>query len=138
MGSLEASPTPQGTGRVSLRLKKLREQAGLTQQQLANRAGISYFTIAKIEQGNTKNPSTTVLYKLSTALGFDIDEFLGKSVKASLRKPKIKFVYSDIGGVLVHTESAFFQHLAILYDRPIDRIRAVYHTYVPYACIGRL
>src|SRR5688572_3834321 len=121
MGSLEA---------LGQRLKRLRTTTGLSQQAVAAKAGISYFTLAKIEQGATKAPSATVLYKLSAVLGFDIDELLGKK-PASQPKSKIKFVYSDIGGVLVHTESAFFQHLSVIYNRPLDKIRAVYHLYIP-------
>src|SRR3990167_4194136 len=31
-----------------------------------------------------------------------------------------------------------FQSLSLLYNRPIDKVRAVYHTYMPLACQGKL
>lgn len=129
MGSLEAA---------GARLRALRVNAGLTQQQLADKAGISYFTIAKLEQGSTKAPSATVLYKLSNSLGFDIDEFLGRSSSQPSTRIPVKFIYFDIGGVLVHTESVLFHHLSSDLNRPTDRVKAIYYNYVAIACRGKL
>ena len=44
-----------------------RQKAGLTQQQLATRAGISTSTLSEIE-GGTRNPLISTLNKIDTAL----------------------------------------------------------------------
>jgi transcriptional regulator with XRE-family HTH domain len=56
------------------RLKELRERAGLTQQQLAERAGMNRFGIAKLEQGVTKPWWESVL-ALANALGVTPNDF---------------------------------------------------------------
>jgi len=38
------------------RLQKARQNAGLTQQELCQKAGLSYSTLAKIERGAIKAP----------------------------------------------------------------------------------
>jgi len=52
----------------SKRLKQLREQAGLSQQDLADRADMHRFGIAKIEQG-LREPSWATVQALAKALG---------------------------------------------------------------------
>jgi transcriptional regulator with XRE-family HTH domain len=39
------------------RLQEARQKAGLTQQQMCHKAGLSYSTLAKIERGAIKAPS---------------------------------------------------------------------------------
>ena len=56
------------------RLKELREAAGLTQQQLAERAGMNRFGVAQLEQGRNKPGWETVLI-LSPALGVSCEAF---------------------------------------------------------------
>jgi transcriptional regulator with XRE-family HTH domain len=57
-----------------VRLRELREQAGLTQQQLANAAGLHRFGIAKLEQG-VREPSWATVKALCDALGVDCTAF---------------------------------------------------------------
>jgi transcriptional regulator with XRE-family HTH domain len=57
------------------RLKELREQAGLTQPQLADRAGMNRFGIAKLEQGVSK-PSWESVIALCQALNVTPNEFI--------------------------------------------------------------
>src|SRR5947208_15649317 len=57
------------------RLKELRERAGLTQPQLAERAGMNRLGIAKLEQGVTK-PSWETVIALCKALKVSCDAFL--------------------------------------------------------------
>jgi transcriptional regulator with XRE-family HTH domain len=54
------------------RLRELREQAGLTQQQLAERAGIHKLTVAKFEQG-LREPGWSTVQALVDALGVSCD-----------------------------------------------------------------
>ena len=54
------------------RLKRARKDRGLTQEQLAERAGLSTRHIAKIEKGDV-NPSFEVLSTLVKTLGVSFD-----------------------------------------------------------------
>ncbi|HYT92782.1 MAG TPA: helix-turn-helix transcriptional regulator [Gemmataceae bacterium] len=56
------------------RLKELREAAGLTQQQLAQRAGLHKLSVAKLEQG-LREPSWATVQALAAALGVDCQAF---------------------------------------------------------------
>lgn len=62
-----------------MEIKKLREQKGMKQKELAEEMGIERSTIAKWETGAT-NPATEKLPKLARILGCTIDAlFEGKS-----------------------------------------------------------
>ena len=50
-------------------LKASREAAGLTQEQLAERAGLATRTISALEQGTRKRPQPRTTEALATALG---------------------------------------------------------------------
>jgi transcriptional regulator with XRE-family HTH domain len=56
-------------------LKELRMQAGLTQQQLAEKAGVGQRTISHLEQG-VQEPVWSTLLALADALGVDCTAFL--------------------------------------------------------------
>ena len=55
------------------RVRELREKNGLTQEQLANRVGVSRQTIISIETGRY-NPSLVLAYKLAKNFGRSIEE----------------------------------------------------------------
>lgn len=57
-----------------LRLRELREAAGLTQQQLGEKAGMAYQTIAKYERG-ASIPTWPVVERLADALKVKTDAF---------------------------------------------------------------
>jgi transcriptional regulator with XRE-family HTH domain len=52
------------------RLKELRRRAGITQQALAQSAGLSVSTVARLEQGGRPAPETVAL--LARALGVPV------------------------------------------------------------------
>jgi len=60
---------------VGRRLKESRQKLGLTQEQLAERAGLHYSYIGQVERGD-KNPSLKSLYRLAGALNVGIDYLL--------------------------------------------------------------
>ena len=62
-------------------LSKLRKEKGLTQEGLAQKAGISFHTLVKIEGGGIKNPKIETVIKLAGALGITIDDLVSKSKK---------------------------------------------------------
>ena len=59
-------------------VKEYRRQKGLTQQKLAEKTGLSFNTITKIEQGIGDSPTLKTLVKLADALGVSIDELVGR------------------------------------------------------------
>jgi transcriptional regulator with XRE-family HTH domain len=59
----------------AMRLKRLREQQGLTQEALAKKAGISRAYLARLEMGR-HDPHLSRLRKLAKALGVSAAELL--------------------------------------------------------------
>jgi transcriptional regulator with XRE-family HTH domain len=53
-------------------LERLRKAAGLSQVALAQKAGVSHYTIHRIEN-NLVTPKQATLQKLATALGVTVD-----------------------------------------------------------------
>lgn len=62
----------QAEPRLRVRLKERRAEAGLTQAQLADRAGLSRKTINTAENG-VFAPSTTVTLRIAAALGLTVE-----------------------------------------------------------------
>lgn len=58
-----------------VRLKLIRERKALTQQQLAERAGVNRVTITRLEHGNDQ-PFPTTVRKLADALGVDPEDLM--------------------------------------------------------------
>lgn len=54
--------------------RDLREQAELTQAQLAERAGVEQTTISQLELGKVRNPKYGTVEALALALGKDVRE----------------------------------------------------------------
>ena len=65
------------------KLKKLREDRGLTQYELAEIAGISVVTLNKIESSDLAKPFAKTLNKIAQALGVGIDELSESERKSS-------------------------------------------------------
>lgn len=57
-------------------LKRLRAARGLTQEQLANAAGLNRVSLARLETGEMTNPSLDTLERLATALGVSVLDML--------------------------------------------------------------
>jgi transcriptional regulator with XRE-family HTH domain len=58
-------------------LKTLREAKGLTQDQLAKKAGVTEAYVSMLESGKRKAPSLPALQRLAKALGAPVAELLG-------------------------------------------------------------
>jgi len=63
---------------LSSNIKKLRKKHHLSQEQLAQKAGITYSTLIKIESGSNKNPTLETLTKLANVFKIKIDELVGR------------------------------------------------------------
>ena len=61
---------------IAQNIKKLRKQFKLSQEELAQKAGITYSTLIKIESGANKNPTITTVRKIALALNIGIDNLL--------------------------------------------------------------
>jgi transcriptional regulator with XRE-family HTH domain len=60
---------------VGRNVKRIRQEKGLTQEQLAELSGFSQQYISGLEQGR-RNPTIVSLYELATALGVSHMELL--------------------------------------------------------------
>jgi len=79
------------------RIKMLREEKGMTQQELADKIGGAKSTIAMYEKGDRK-PSLEVLVKLSQIFDCTMDYLMGKSEmrnRVELDVPKMLLGYKD-------------------------------------------
>ena len=65
----------------SQRLRTLREGAGLSQQDLADRAGLNRFAVAKLEQG-IREPAWETALALARALDVPLTSFVEADVAA--------------------------------------------------------
>src|SRR5579883_3414383 len=86
------------------RVQRARQAAGLTQQALCQKAGLSYSTLAKIERGAIKTPSIFTIQNIATALDTSLDELVGTASPQKQRQRSrsgTQFVYFDINGCLV-------------------------------------
>ena len=68
--------------RFGKQLQRLRTSRGLTQEQLAVKAGLVRVYVTKLEQGE-HDPTLTMLVRLAKALRVSVTELLGESVSAS-------------------------------------------------------
>jgi len=59
-------------------LKQLRKQKGWSQQKLAEKTGLSFNAITKIEQGRAEHPTLKTLIKLADIFEVSIDELVGR------------------------------------------------------------
>ena len=93
------------------RLQLARKRAGLTQQELCQKAGLSYSTLAKIERGAIRTPSVFTVAHIAAATGTPLEDLLDVA-PSSLASPSpanakkrsktgVRFVYFDVNGVLV-------------------------------------
>lgn len=122
------------------RLQEARQKAGLTQQSLCQKAGLSYSTLAKIERGAIKSPSIFTIQSIAAAIGVSLDELVGAPPKIQKQrlhsKSGVSFVYFDINGCLVHFYHQAFTKIAIDCDLPSDVVETAFWHYNDKICRG--
>src|SRR5205085_3806786 len=92
------------------RLQLARKRAGFTQQELCQKAGLSYSTLAKIERGAIRSPSVFTVRAIAGATGTSLESLLDlpSSLSSPALPPKkrsktgVTFVYVDINGTMIH------------------------------------
>jgi len=123
------------------RLQNARQTAGLTQQQLCQKAGLSYSTLAKIERGAIKSPSIFTIGQIAAALGTSLDALVGVSVPALAKKRSktgISFAFFDINGCLVRFFHRAFTKLAQDTGASADVIETTFWHYNDAVCKGEM
>jgi transcriptional regulator with XRE-family HTH domain len=61
-------------GQIGIRIRELRESRGLTQSEVASRAGVTPSAINSIESGRTKEPSASTVAAIARAIGVGVKE----------------------------------------------------------------
>jgi transcriptional regulator with XRE-family HTH domain len=61
---------------LALRIRAFRKLKGLTQQQLADRMGVSVAVLGSLERG-TRRPDSKLMQRIAESLGIDYDELTG-------------------------------------------------------------
>src|SRR5215210_7492152 len=64
----------EGDAPFGERLRRLRESAGLTQEELASRAGLTAKAVSALERGERKRPYPHTVRSLADALGLSEEE----------------------------------------------------------------
>lgn len=61
---------------IGANIKKRRMKQGLSQEDFAQKSGVKYTTLTKIESGVIKKPSVLVMAKIAKALNVSIENLL--------------------------------------------------------------
>ena len=126
---------------LGLTLQRARQAANLTQQQLCQKAGLSYSTLAKIERGAIKAPSIFTIQTIARVLGLSLDELVGVSGgEPVVRRSKagVSFVFFDINGCLVRFFHRAFTAIAKDTGASPDLIETTFWQYNDAICKGEL
>jgi FMN phosphatase YigB (HAD superfamily)/DNA-binding XRE family transcriptional regulator len=130
------------------RLQLARRRAGLTQQELCQKAGLSYSTLAKIERGAIRSPSVFTVAAIAGATGTPIEDLLeiqsqglnspALSTPKKRAKSGVTFVYFDVNGVLVRFYHKAFTEIARQAGRTTDMVETLYWRYNDAAISGQM
>jgi len=127
---------------LGARLQKARQNAGLTQQELCHKSGLSYSTLAKIERGAIKSPSIFTIQKIADTIGIDLDALVSGDTSRirHMKKSKsgLSFIYFDVNGCLVHFFNRAFTELAHMSGKPSDLIESLFWHYNDQICRGEM
>ena len=59
---------------MGYKIKEIRESLDMTQEELAEKSGISRVTISGLENGTERNTMSKTLIKIANALGVSLDQ----------------------------------------------------------------
>src|SRR4051812_4610083 len=130
------------------KLQLARKRAGLTQQELCQRAGLSYSTLAKIERGAIRSPSVFTVANIAVATGTRLEDLLdmgsrdaGSPAPADTKKRSktgVRFVYFDVNGTLVRFFHKAFSDIAEFSGHPPDMIETIFWRHHDGSATGRV
>lgn len=125
------------------RLQLARKRAGLTQQELCQKAGLSYSTLAKIERGAIKAPSVFTVAHIASVTGVPLESLLdiqgaGPPAENTKKRSKsgVSFVYFDVNGTLVRYYHQAFTKIAELTGTSVEIVESIFLHYDGAACRG--
>ena len=128
-------------------IQAARKKIGLTQQELCQKTGISYSTLAKIERGAIKSPSVFTVVNIAAVCGLSVEELAGTSTsqnkevtKRDLKRAKngIQFIFFDINGCMVRFFQTAFTSIAADYGVSPELIEGAFWHYNDSACRGEM
>lgn len=116
------------------RLQLARKRAGMTQQQLCQKAGLSYSTLAKIERGAIRSPSVFTVAAIAQATNSVVEDLLdlgarglAPSAPAKKRsKTGVRFVYLDVNGTIVRFFHKAFTEMAQAAGHQTDMVETIF------------
>ena len=114
---------------VGARLKAVRDQAGLSQRELARRAGVANVTVSLIEQ-ESHAPSLASLHRILTAIPISMAEFFALPVT----KQDVLF-YDHVDLAVVTRGSADLRVLGA--ERRDKKLQLFFERYAPGADTGK-
>lgn len=123
-----------------------RKAVGLTQQELCNKANLSYSTLAKIERGAIKTPSVFTVATIAAVTGTTVEALTGiqtpplpvatKEYKTA--KNGVRCVFFDVNGVLVRFFQRAFTQIAADSGASADGVEATFWHYNDDICKGQM
>ena len=129
------------------RLQDARRRANLTQQELCQKAGLSYSTLAKIERGAIRSPSVFTVASIAAATGVPLEELLDIELAArsgeqptgkKRSKTGISFIYLDVNGVLIRFFHRAFSQIAQETAVGADVVETLFWRHNDAVCRGEL
>ncbi|MBI2589025.1 HAD-IA family hydrolase [Candidatus Saccharibacteria bacterium] len=128
------------------KLQLARKRAGLTQQQLCQKAGLSYSTLAKIERGAIRSPSVFTVASIASATSTPLEDLLDLDTQSGgspappnakkRSKTGIRFVYFDIDGVLIRFVMHAFPKIARDHGLQPDVVENAFWRHNDSVCRG--
>ncbi|MCT4655075.1 MAG: cupin domain-containing protein [Cohaesibacter sp.] len=115
---------------IGARLRRVREQHGLSQRALAKRAGVANATVSLIENGQS-NPSVGALKRILDGIPMDLGSFF--SLDMSLERSCF-YKASD----LLEIGKGAVSFRLVGADRPDKAIQMLFETFQPGADTGRV
>ncbi|HET9721768.1 MAG TPA: HAD-IA family hydrolase [Candidatus Saccharimonadales bacterium] len=128
------------------RLQLARKRAGLTQQELCQKAGLSYSTLAKIERGAIRSPSVFTVAHIASATGMNMEDLLevrsGPNSPAPSGKKRSKsgltFAFFDVNGTLARYYERAFTRIAEESHVSAEIVETLFLHYDGAACRGAM
>jgi HAD superfamily hydrolase (TIGR01509 family) len=120
------------------RLQLARKRAHLTQQELCQKAGLSYSTLAKIERGAIRSPSVFTVANIAritnTPMGelLDLGQSAGPSAPMDTKKRSktgVRFVYFDVNGTLLRFHERAFTEISEESHTPVEIVESIFLHY---------
>jgi len=131
---------------LAQKLQDARKKAGLTQQELCQKAGLSYSTLAKIERGAIKSPAVFTVAAIAAATGVPLEELLDiprsqpPAPTSSKKRSRggVSFVFIDVNGVLIRFFHRAFSQIAEEAGIGADVVETLFWRHNDAVCRGEL